>query len=120
MLVLEELEHARARGATILAEFVGGAVTCDAHHMTEPEPNGRGVITCIQLALERSGVAPEQVGDEISPSCAPGMPAWGGRGADGGLRGWLEFHKCIHWSVLHRTDIPSPPHMLPPTPHMRR
>lgn len=61
VLVLEELEHAKARGATILAEFVGGAFTCDAHHMTEPEPNGRGVIMCIERALERAGVTPEEV-----------------------------------------------------------
>lgn len=61
VLVLEELEHARARGAPILAEFVGGAFTCDAHHMTEPEPHGRGVISCIEQALERSGLSPEEV-----------------------------------------------------------
>ena len=73
VLVLEELEHARARGAPILAEFVGGAVTCDAHHMTEPEPDGRGVIMCIQRALERSGVAPEQVSEPVGhrPVCRP-------------------------------------------------
>ena len=61
VLVLEELEHAKARGAPILAEFVGGAFTCDAHHMTEPEPAGRGVIMCIERALAKAGVAPEQV-----------------------------------------------------------
>lgn len=42
MLVLEEYEHAKARGAPIYAEYVGGAVTCDAHHMTEPQPEGKG------------------------------------------------------------------------------
>ena len=47
-LVLEELEHARARGATVLAEFVGGAFTCDAHHLTEPLPDGSGVALCLQ------------------------------------------------------------------------
>jgi hypothetical protein len=59
--VLEELEHAKVRGAPILAEFVGGAFTCDAHHMTEPEPAGRGVIMCIERALAKAGVSPEQV-----------------------------------------------------------
>jgi hypothetical protein len=48
VLVLEELEHARARGAPILAEFLGGSCTCDAHHMTEPQPQGRGVRLCIE------------------------------------------------------------------------
>lgn len=62
VLVLEEYEHAKARGAPILAEFVGGAFTCDAHHMTEPEPNGKGVILCIERALASAGVAPEEVG----------------------------------------------------------
>jgi 3-oxoacyl-[acyl-carrier-protein] synthase II len=46
--VLEELEHARARGAPILAEFLGGGFSCDAHHMTEPLPDGRGIQLCIQ------------------------------------------------------------------------
>ncbi len=53
--MLEELEHARARGAPILAEYVGGAFTCDAHHMTEPEPQGRGVIMCIERSLQNVG-----------------------------------------------------------------
>ena len=48
MLVLEELEHARARGAPILAEFLGGSMSCDAHHMTEPQPQGNGVRMCIE------------------------------------------------------------------------
>jgi 3-oxoacyl-[acyl-carrier-protein] synthase II len=48
VLVLEELEHARARGAPVLAEFLGGSATCDAHHMTEPHPGGAGVHLCIQ------------------------------------------------------------------------
>ncbi|KAL6777031.1 KAS2 [Auxenochlorella protothecoides x Auxenochlorella symbiontica] len=61
VLVLEELEHARARGATILAEFIGGAATCDAHHMTEPEPSGRGVRLCLERGLAAAGVAAEEV-----------------------------------------------------------
>lgn len=61
VLVLEELEHAKARGAPILAEFIGGAFTCDAHHMTEPQPEGKGVIMCIERALEKAGVTPEEV-----------------------------------------------------------
>jgi 3-oxoacyl-[acyl-carrier-protein] synthase II len=52
VLVMESLAHAQARGATILAEYLGGALTCDAHHMTDPHPDGLGVSTCIELALK--------------------------------------------------------------------
>jgi 3-oxoacyl-[acyl-carrier-protein] synthase II len=50
-LILEELEHARARGANILCELAGGAMNCDAYHMTAPHPEGLGVITCMKMAL---------------------------------------------------------------------
>ncbi len=46
--MLEELEHARARGAPILAEFIGGSFTSDAYHLTDPRPDGLGVSRCIQ------------------------------------------------------------------------
>jgi 3-oxoacyl-[acyl-carrier-protein] synthase II len=61
VLVLEELEHAQARGARIYAELLGGAANCDAHHMTEPRPDGSRVSACVTLALERAGVALEEV-----------------------------------------------------------
>lgn len=61
VLVLEELEHAKARGARIYAEYVGGAFTCDAHHMTEPQPQGRGVSSCLNKALESAGLQPGDV-----------------------------------------------------------
>ena len=61
VLVLEELGHALARGAPILAEFLGGSATCDAHHMTEPHPEGKGVLLAIENALQASGVARERV-----------------------------------------------------------
>lgn len=48
VLVLEELEHAKARGVPILAEYLGGSFTCDAYNMTEPLPDGKGVSTCIE------------------------------------------------------------------------
>ncbi|MES2198844.1 MAG: beta-ketoacyl synthase N-terminal-like domain-containing protein, partial [Chlamydiota bacterium] len=51
VLVLESLEHAEARGATILAEYLGGAVSCDAYHMTSPREDGLGVSLCIERAL---------------------------------------------------------------------
>ncbi|KAL3830064.1 hypothetical protein ACJIZ3_018866 [Penstemon smallii] len=61
VLLLEELEHAKKRGATIYAEFLGGSFTCDAYHMTEPHPEGTGVILCIEKALAQSGVSKEEV-----------------------------------------------------------
>ncbi|KAL5197492.1 hypothetical protein ABZP36_001004 [Zizania latifolia] len=61
VLVLEELEHAKQRGAKIYAEFLGGSFTCDAYHMTEPHPEGRGITLCIEKALADSGVAREEI-----------------------------------------------------------
>lgn len=61
VFVFESLEHAEKRGATILAEYLGGAVTCDAHHMTDPRSDGLGVSTCIELALKDAGISKEQV-----------------------------------------------------------
>ncbi|KAL1532916.1 Protein TRANSPORT INHIBITOR RESPONSE 1 [Salvia divinorum] len=61
VLLLEELEHAKSRGATIYAEFLGGSFTSDAYHMTEPHPQGTGVILCVEKALAQSGVSKEDV-----------------------------------------------------------
>uniref|UniRef100_A0A7N2N6F5 beta-ketoacyl-[acyl-carrier-protein] synthase I n=1 Tax=Quercus lobata TaxID=97700 RepID=A0A7N2N6F5_QUELO len=61
VLLLEELEHAKRRGANIYAEFLGGSFTCDAYHVTEPHPDGAGVILCIEKALAQSGVSREDV-----------------------------------------------------------
>ncbi|KAK9813172.1 hypothetical protein WJX72_010081 [[Myrmecia] bisecta] len=61
VLVMESLEHAQARGANILAEYLGGAITCDAHHMTDPRADGLGVSTCIRLALKDAQIEKEQV-----------------------------------------------------------
>jgi 3-oxoacyl-[acyl-carrier-protein] synthase II len=52
VLILEQWEHALARGATILAEVIGAASTADAHHITAPDPTGRGAIRCMELALD--------------------------------------------------------------------
>ncbi|CAM6063734.1 unnamed protein product [Sphagnum tenellum] len=61
VLLLEELEHAKSRGAEIYAEFLGGSFTCDAYHMTEPHPDGAGVVLCIEKALAQAGVSRQDV-----------------------------------------------------------
>jgi 3-oxoacyl-[acyl-carrier-protein] synthase II len=60
-LILEEYEHAKARGAKIYAELVGGALTADAYHMTAPDPNGGGAALVMKLACEDANIKPEQV-----------------------------------------------------------
>ncbi len=61
VLVLESLEHAQKRGATILAEIVGYGNTCDAYHMTSPHPEGLGAIKAMKLALNEAGIEPDAV-----------------------------------------------------------
>ena len=62
VLLLEELEAAKARGAKIYAEVVGYGANCDAYHFTAPAPGGAGGAACMRLALADGGVVPEQVG----------------------------------------------------------
>jgi 3-oxoacyl-[acyl-carrier-protein] synthase II len=61
VLVLESLEHAQKRGAPIFAEYLGGAVSCDAQHMTDPRADGLGVSLCIEHALKQAQIPKEQV-----------------------------------------------------------
>lgn len=61
MLVLESLEHAKARGANILAEVVGYGNTCDAYHMTSPHPEGLGASKAIRLALKEAGITADLI-----------------------------------------------------------
>jgi len=60
-IILEEYEHAKARGAKIYAEVVGGGLSSDAHHMTAPHPEGVGVVAVMQNCLQNAGLKPEDV-----------------------------------------------------------
>ncbi|SHE71778.1 3-oxoacyl-[acyl-carrier-protein] synthase II [Psychroflexus salarius] len=60
-LILEEYEHAKARGAKIYAEVVGGGLSSDAYHMTAPHPEGQGVIAVMKNCLNNAGLKPEDV-----------------------------------------------------------
>lgn len=59
--MLETLEHALNRGANIIAEYLGGAQSCDAHHMTDPRKDGLGVSSCIRNALADANIEKERV-----------------------------------------------------------
>jgi len=61
VLLLEELETARARGAHILGEILGGASTADAYHITAPAPGGTGAGGCMELCLAEAGLRPEEI-----------------------------------------------------------
>jgi 3-oxoacyl-[acyl-carrier-protein] synthase II len=62
LVVLEELENARRRGAHIYGEIVGAASTADAHHITAPSPGGAGAVSCMELALADAGLSPSAIG----------------------------------------------------------
>ena len=61
ILILEELDHALRRGASIRSELLGYGICADAYHLTAPEPNGEGVERVIRIALDHAGITPEEV-----------------------------------------------------------
>ncbi|XP_057811771.1 3-oxoacyl-[acyl-carrier-protein] synthase I, chloroplastic-like [Salvia miltiorrhiza] len=61
ILIMESMEHAMKRGARVYVEYLGGAATCDAHHITDPHPDGLGVASCMIKSLKDAGVAAEEV-----------------------------------------------------------
>lgn len=61
VVILEDLEFAKARGATILAEVIGYAATADGHHITEPAPGGEGLVRAMSRALQKANIQPEEV-----------------------------------------------------------
>jgi 3-oxoacyl-[acyl-carrier-protein] synthase II len=61
VVILEDLEFAKARGATMFAEVIGYAATADGYHITEPAPGGEGLVRAMQRAMQKAGIRPEEV-----------------------------------------------------------
>ncbi len=73
IVILESLEHAQARNAKIYCEVIGAGMTCDAHHMTAPIPDGSGARMAMEVAIKDAGIAKEEVGYINSHGTATGL-----------------------------------------------
>ena len=125
ILVLEEWDHAQARGAEILGELIGYGRTCDAHHITAPAPGGAGAVACMQLAIEDAGVSPDEVAHinahgtstplndaaeaaAISKVFGDNVPVTSTKGVTGHLIGAAGAVECVA-SLLSARDKLAPP-----------
>src|SRR4029078_8820290 len=75
ILVLEDLDAAQARGATVYAEVLGYGASNDAHHLAQPEPEATGVAHMIRSALNAAGIEPERVGARNAHGTSPPLGA---------------------------------------------
>jgi 3-oxoacyl-[acyl-carrier-protein] synthase II len=76
-LILEELGHAKARGATIYAEIVGAGLTADAYHITAPHPDGMGALNVMKQAIEEAKLTPADIDYiNVHGTATPSMPWW--------------------------------------------
>ncbi|KAL7003624.1 beta-ketoacyl-[acyl-carrier-protein] synthase II [Sarracenia purpurea var. burkii] len=100
VLVMESLEHATKRGAKIIAEYLGGAINSDAHHLTDPRSDGFGVAACIAKSLQNAGVSPEEsmIGHAIGAAGALEAIAT----VKAIATGWL--HPTINQYVFHHNS----------------
>ncbi|KAL6974823.1 beta-ketoacyl-ACP synthase [Sarracenia purpurea var. burkii] len=97
---MESLEHATKRGAKIIAEYLGGAINSDAHHLTDPRSDGFGVAACIAKSLQNAGVSPEEsmIGHAIGAAGALEAIAT----VKAIATGWL--HPTINQYVFHHNS----------------
>ena len=87
VVVVESLAHAQARGATPIAEIIGGALTADAFHISAPDPTGRGQTRAMTSALRNAGVAPDEIDYIVAHGTATQLnDVTETRGDQGGLR----------------------------------
>ena len=149
VLVLENLEHALGRGAEPIAEMVGYGASADAHHITQPAPEGEGAARAMQTALDRAHLSPEDIGyinahgtstpmndkfetmamktvfeEEAYKIAISSTKSMTGHllGASGGLEAAVTVMALANWSVPPTTNLetPDPDCDLDYTPHVPR